>query len=185
MEQKKALLVMDVQNGIVKNLPNSTPVVAAVFRAIQSARKNNIPVIYVVTVFRKGYPEVSINNKLFSTIRSSGRNLDQAESAQVVEAVAPLEGDVLVAKKRISAFAGSDLEIVLRAMDIRKIVLAGISTSGVVLSTVREAADKDYAITVLADACGDADEEVHRVLTTKIFPRQAEVIMVDDWRIAD
>jgi len=50
-----------------------------------------------------------------------------------------------------------------------------------VLSTTREAADKDYRITILSDACADMDEEVHRVLTTKVFPRQADVISVEDW----
>jgi len=54
-------------------------------------------------------------------------------------------------------------------------VLAGIATSGVVLSTVRHAADADYRIVVVADCCGDADAEVHRVLTEKVFPRQARV----------
>jgi len=60
-------------------------------------------------------------------------------------------------------------------------VLGGISTSGVVLSTVRQAADLDYRLTVLADACGDWDMEVHRVLTEKVFPRQAVVNTVADW----
>jgi nicotinamidase-related amidase len=60
-------------------------------------------------------------------------------------------------------------------------VLAGVATSGVVLSTVRQAADLDYRLTVLADGCLDADPEVHRVLVEKIFPRQAEVTTVADW----
>jgi len=50
-----------------------------------------------------------------------------------------------------------------------------------VLSTLREAADKDFAIQVLADACADSDSEVHRVLTEKVFPRQADVLTVDAW----
>jgi nicotinamidase-related amidase len=58
---------------------------------------------------------------------------------------------------------------------IQHLVLTGLSTGGVVLSTLREAVDKDYRLTVLADCCADADEEVHRVLTTKIFPRHADV----------
>ena len=60
-------------------------------------------------------------------------------------------------------------------------VLTGIATSGVVLSTLREAADKDYKLTVLADCCADGDDEIHRVLTTKVFPRQADVLLVDEW----
>ena len=60
-------------------------------------------------------------------------------------------------------------------------MLAGIATSGVVLSTLRQAADPDYRLTVLADGCLDADPEVHRVLTEKVFPRQADVISIADW----
>ena len=84
-------------------------------------------------------------------------------------------------KRRVSAFAGSDLDVLLRAGGIRSLVLAGIATSGVVLSTLRQAADLDFGLTVLADACADADAEVHRVLTEKVFPRQAEVTTVDAW----
>ena len=50
-----------------------------------------------------------------------------------------------------------------------------------VLSTLREAADRDFDLVVLADACGETDAEVHRVLTEKVFPRQAEVLTVADW----
>jgi nicotinamidase-related amidase len=64
------------------------------------------------------------------------------------------------------------------------LVLSGIATSGVVLSTLREAADRDYRLVVLEDLCLDADEEVHRVLTQKVFPRQAEVIDSADWQPA-
>jgi nicotinamidase-related amidase len=70
---------------------------------------------------------------------------------------------------------------VLRSHDIDTLVLCGIATSGVVLSTVREGADRDYRLIVLEDLCLDADEEVHRVLTQKVFPRQADVVNSADW----
>ena len=95
--------------------------------------------------------------------------------------ISPLPGDITVVKRRVSAFSGSDLEVVLRCFSIQHLILTGVATSGVVLSTVREAADKDYRLTVLKDGCADADEEVHSVLTNKIFLRQAEVITVEEW----
>jgi nicotinamidase-related amidase len=88
---------------------------------------------------------------------------------------------VIISKKRVSAFAGSDLDMVLRAGEVDSLVLAGIATSGVVLSTLRQAADLDYRLTVLADGCLDADPEVHRVLLEKVFPRQADVTSIADW----
>lgn len=95
--------------------------------------------------------------------------------------MAPQEGDVTVTKRRVSAFTGSDLEVVLRAKGIQHLVLTGIATSGVVLSTLREASDKDYQLTVIEDCCADADEEVHRVLTTKVFVKQAEIFSAEQW----
>jgi nicotinamidase-related amidase len=157
------------------------PLLDAVKESIAVARKQAIPVIYVVVAFRKGYPEVSANNKLFGMIRNSGRNFDSPEAAQIDPAIAPQDGDFIVQKKRVSAFCGSDLEVILRGQGIQHLVLTGIATSGVVLSTLREAADKDYRLTVLSDCCLDMDEEVHRVLTTKVFVRQADVMDHAQW----
>ena len=52
----------------------------------------------------------------------------------------------------------------------------GIASSGVVLSTVRDAADRDFALVVVRDCCADRDPQVHSVLVDKVFPRQADVI---------
>ena len=68
----------------------------------------------------------------------------------------------------------------MRARGVDHLVLAGIATSGVVLSTQRQAADLDYRLTVLADGCLDHDPEVHQVLLDKVFPRQADVTSIAD-----
>ena len=184
MEQNKqntALLVMDMQVAILRNLPDAATVIGNVAKAIANARANKIPVIYVVAGFRQGAPEISMNNKSFSANKERFANADMEEWKKIHPEVTPLTDEVTVIKRRSSAFTGSDLEVILRAQGIRHIILTGVSTSGVVLSTIREAADKDYQITVLADCCADGDEEVHRVLTTKIFPRQADVLTIEEW----
>jgi nicotinamidase-related amidase len=71
--------------------------------------------------------------------------------------------------------------MILRAKGVDTLVLFGIATSGVVLTTVRHAFDLDYRLIVLKDACADLDPEVHRVLTEKVFPAQAEVVDVAGW----
>ncbi len=184
MEQKNqntALLVMDMQETIVKMLPDPSTILANVAKAIAYVRDNNIPVIYVVVGFREGTPEINVNNKGFSASKARFSGMKMEEMLRIESSVVPLPGDITVVKRRVSAFTGSDLEVILRAQAIQHMVLTGIATSGVVLSTVREAADKDYRLTVISDCCADADEEVHRVLTTKVFPRQAEVVTLEDW----
>ena len=178
-----ALLVMDVQRGVVERYPDSGPVLERVAVALAAARRERVPVIFVRVAFRPGSPEVSPRNRSFAALTASGgdRFMDGNPATQLHPSLAPRPTEPVVVKKRVSAFTGSDLEVVLRSSGIDHLVLAGIATSGVVLSTVREGADRDYQLTVLADACADGDPEVHRVLVEKVFPRQAEVIAVDDW----
>lgn len=177
-----ALLVMDIQPGIIARLGDSQTLLAALSGAIAKARAARVPIIFVTVGFRKGTPEVSPDNKSFSTIK---QNLAYRQSLEeplsIHPAIALQPNDIRVTKRRVSAFTGSDLEVILRAHRIRHLVLTGVSTSGVVLSTLRQAADMDYQLTVLADCCADPDSEVHRVLLEKVFPRQADVIHSGEW----
>lgn len=176
-----ALLVMDVQTRIVNMIKEHDELIANIKKSISLARSHNMPVIYVQVTFRDGYPEVSPNNKSFSMIKQ-GAAFAEPEAMSIYPEVAPVDGDIVVTKRRVSAFTGSDLEVVLRSQNIHHLILSGIATSGVVLSTLREAADKDYQLTVLSDCCADSDDEVHNVLMTKVFPRQADVVTVADWQ---
>jgi nicotinamidase-related amidase len=173
--------IPDMQTAILGMLPSPGDLVENVAKAIAKARAGAIPVIYVVVGFRTGAPEASPNNKSFAGARERFGKVSPEIFMAIAPEIAPVEGDITVVKRRVSAFTGSDLEVVLRAQGIQHIVLTGIATSGVVLSTTREAADKDYRITILADCCADGDEEVHLVLTKKVFPRQADVIALEDW----
>jgi nicotinamidase-related amidase len=147
MEQKtenSALLVMDMQTLILRNLPDATSLIKNITRALDHARKNKTPVIYVTVGFRPGAPEISVNNKSFTAARERFVSSDTQEWMKIHPDLIPLKDEIIVIKRRISAFTGSDLEVILKALGILHLVLTGFSTSGVVLSTLREAADKDY-----------------------------------------
>ncbi|MFG3093254.1 cysteine hydrolase family protein [Streptomyces sp. NPDC048202] len=175
---KPALLVMDVQRAITERVPDPG-YIPRLARAVAAARAAGVPVVYVVVGFRPGRPEAR-SSRMFGAL-PEGAFTDGDPGAAIHPDVAPRPGESVVTKKRVSAFTGSDLDLVLRGGGIDHLVLTGLATSGVVLSTLRQAADLDYRLTVLADGCGDADPEVHRVLTGKVFPRQAEVTTVDEW----
>ncbi len=167
-----ALLVMDVQPTIVGRYQrDSEAFLDRLGRVADAARSAGVKVIYVIVSFRPGYPEISPRNLTFSALKEGGHFIGDT----VHDAVAPHPGEIVVTKRRVSAFAGSDLEVILRGNDINHLILTGIATSGVVLSTLRQAADADYRLTVASDCCLDSDDEVHSVLVNKIFPRQAVV----------
>jgi Isochorismatase family len=125
-----ALLIMDVQQGIVERFASDDGYLDRLARATAAARGAGVAVIYVTVAFRPGYPEVSERNKSFSAIAGTGRFTDGDPGMQIPAAIAPAPGEVTVTKRRVSAFAGSDLEVVLRARGISHLVLAGIATSG-------------------------------------------------------
>ncbi|GAA3720766.1 isochorismatase family cysteine hydrolase [Streptomyces tremellae] len=184
---KSALLVMDVQQDIVGRFDGDPAYLPRLRGAVDAARAAGTPVIHVVVGFRAGHPEVSPRNKAFGRIagavaEGAARGFAPGDPGAAIHPdVAPLDGEIVVTKKRVSAFAGSDLDMVLRAQGVDSLVLAGIATSGVVLSTLRQAADLDFRLTVLEDGCLDGDPEVHRVLTGKVFPGQAEVVRIEEW----
>lgn len=180
---RTALLPMDIQPGIIDRVPDPAGYLERVSEAVRAARGHGVPVIHVVVGFRPGMPEVSAKNLAFSGVKQQRPAFlsDSSDPSGPRPAITPEGSDVVVTKRRVSAFTGSDLEVVLRASEIDHLVLCGIATSGVVLSTLREAADKDYRLTVLADLCADTDAEVHAVLTGKVFPRQARVMSAANW----
>src|SRR5215472_6708625 len=147
-----ALLVMDVQQNIVARYSVAEDYLSRVATAIAAARKAGIKVIYVTVSFREGRPEVSRRNKVFAAVPATGFTTGDP-STSVHPAIAPAPADIQVIKRRVSAFAGSDLDVILRGGNIETLVLCGIATSGVVLSTVRQAADLDFRLIVLSDGC--------------------------------
>jgi nicotinamidase-related amidase len=178
---KSALLIQDIQPLVVPAFGGDDALLARLVDVIAAARSKGIPVIYPRVAFRVGYPDVSPHNQLFSGVTGMMDFSVANADTEVHSAVAPQDGDILVLKRRVSSFTGSDLQLVLRSLGVQRLVLAGVMTSGVVLSTVREAADLDYEITVLSDGCADADPEVQRVLMEKVFPMQATVTSCGEW----
>lgn len=177
-----AFILLDLQNGILDHLrDNKAGYLAHVAEAIAASRAVGIPIIFVKTCFRPGHPEVSKRNATFEKLAAFGGALEGDVGTEIATEIAPQKKDIVVTKRRISAFCGSDLDCVLRGLDISTLVLAGIATSGAVLSTVRQAADLDYKVVVLEDLCIDTDPEVHRVLVEKIFTRQGSVISAEKW----
>lgn len=174
-----ALLIMHMQEGVVE--PHGAKGMAAVegcAKAIATARAHSIPVLYVRMAFREGLVDVQPRHR--SNPFVSGF-VETAPSAQIHRALRPEPDALQVVNKRASAFKGSDLEVLLRSLGCTHLVLAGIGTSGVVLATFIEAADLDYQLTVLSDACTDPYDEVHRVLCDKVFPMRGEVSSVSSW----
>lgn len=180
MSNDTALMVMDVQIGPVNGHADGA-YIERLSRAIDAARGANIHVIYVKAEFRPGYPEVSPRSRVYSALSADGMLAPGDPGLPFHPAIAPDDNDIVVVKRRTSAFSGSDLEVLLRSLEIRTLVLTGVRTSGVVEATLRGAVDRDYSVVVLSDGCADVDEELHQVLLDKICARYGDVLTVEEW----
>ncbi len=156
---RTVVIIMDYQNDIVKNV--SKEVIQRASQVLEGARQVGIPVIYVT--------------------HRGGRFETPSSGTEIHSGVAPSPGDRIIAKTRTSPFSTTGLDVLLREMGKDTLVLMGVSTSGCVLSTVRWAADINYNLVVIGDACGDPDPEVHRVLIEKIYPRQGTVMAAEEF----
>ena len=178
--RRTALLVMDFQPGILGRLDAAEALLARAGEAIAAMRAAGGQVGYVRVAFEDAdLDAMPATSSMAARVAATGAAMHaDAPATQVHDAVAPQAGDIVVRKVRVGAFSTTDLDAQLRERGVDTLVLAGISTSGVLLSTVRDASDRDYRLLVLADASADPEPDVHAFLTERIFPRQAEVVTV-------
>lgn len=152
-----ALLIMDYQNRVVSSVVQDPPgIVERAAQVLQAARQASIPVIYIVH-------------------RRAGADPTNPDG-QVHPGVAPEPGELVIAKSKPGAFSTTGLDVTLREQGVDTLVLVGTYTSGCVLSTVRWAADINYKLVVVGDACADRSAEVHRFLVERVFPWQCTVV---------
>lgn len=180
---RTAVLSMDLQTGIVSvYAKGQADFLTRVANVLKKARDLGLTIIHVQVGFRPGLPEISSRNPLFTAIKNSAQRqqLFQGPAGAIHPTVAPQGEDIVVTKHRISAYAGTDLDMILRARGIETLILFGIATSGVVLSTLLHASDADYGVIVVKDCCADRDPEVHACLVEKVFPRLARVLSADE-----
>jgi nicotinamidase-related amidase len=173
---KTALLVMDYQNGLFERIEEGEALLAGAGQAIELVREHGGHIGYVRVGFGDGeVPSGTMGRRIG---REAAQTMFHADSpaTQIHDQLAPLDGDMVVRKTRVGPFGTTDLQEQLQAKGVDTLILAGISTSGVVLSTVRDAHDRDYRLIVLSDLCADPEPDVHSFLIERIFPRQAEVI---------
>jgi len=180
-----AVLSMDCQAGIVSiyTKENKDGFLARAKSVLDHARAKGMMIVHVQVGFRPGLPEVSWRNPLFGAVKASEQHqqLFREPHGRIAEAVAPRENEIVITKHRISAFTGTDLAMILRANEIDTLVLYGISTSGVVLSTLLEAFDADYRLAVIGDCCADVDSPLHECLIQRFFPTRGSVFSAEDF----
>jgi len=155
---REALLVIDVLNDFVKpggslRVERAERIVPKLKALVEWAREKGIPVIYACDAHRRG---VDAELALWGE-----HAIDGTWGAQVVDELRPEEGDFLVKKRRYSAFFGTDLDILLHELGVRKLILTGLVTNVCVQHTAADAFFRGYELVVVRDCCEALSAEAH------------------------
>lgn len=176
-----ALIIGDIQRGITSAYPFARQVVPALTELLPRARAAGVLVVFVHLAFRVNRADLPPGNPLFSTFFEAKEIFHEGMPGTEIDLPVHAE-DVVVLKRRASAFAGTDLDLVLRARGVDRIAVAGVATSAMVAATCYDAADRGYRISVLRDGCADSDPAVHDFFMDKVFPsRAADVVSCAEW----
>ncbi|MEU3189289.1 cysteine hydrolase [Streptomyces sp. NPDC006992] len=175
-----ALVVMDYQPAILASVSEGEDPDALLDRvggAIADVRAAGGTIAYVRVGFTEAdWDAIPATNKSFAPLARHRAMHHKDPAAAIHQRLAPQDGDIVVRKIRYGGMSTTDLDQQLRERGVTALVVSGISTSGVVLSTVLDAADRDYQLYVLSDGVADPDTEVHDVLLHRVLPTRAHIV---------
>lgn len=174
---RTALIVMHYQTDILGLFPDVAPTLVANTRKLcDAARANGVAVYFANLRFSPGYPEVSPSNKNGQGIKRLGLFVDDRLAPELGQQ----PDEPLIVAHRASVFFGTDLEARLRARGIDALMMVGIASTGVVLSSVAYASDADFRLYTVKDCCYDPDDVVHQHLFSTAFESRTTVLSLAD-----
>jgi len=190
-KDKTALLVVDMQNGFCHadgslakmelDWERLASAIGGCVQLVAGAREAGVPVIFTRFVYRSDYSDGGVQVQHFLPWLAKVKALAEGTwDMELVDALAPQPGEYVVDKNRCSSFYGTRLEPILTSLGIQRLVVAGVTTNMCVETTVRDASQRDYEVFVVADACGELEEERHRVALRTMGFGFARVVGVED-----
>lgn len=187
---KQALLIIDFINEIVDEKGKLAGKGYAAFikksgtfekvnLAIEEFRKKGLPIVFVNLAFDSQYPNQPKGSPLFGRAHEFGILQLGTWSTQIHSAVDHREGDVVIVKTRVSSFYNTGLMQVLYNLGVTDLFIIGVATDLAVESAARDAHDRDFKVTVIADACAAANEDDHKNSLRTLSKIAAVVNVVD------
>lgn len=178
LDERTALVVIDLQNGIAGRPTHPYPadeVVARSARLAEAFRAKGLPVVLVRVV---ASPDDRVHGR--TELHRPPTVQLPAGYSDIVPELAGHDGDLVVTKRNWGAFFGTELDVVLRRRGVTQIVLTGIATSIGVESTARQAFERNYNVTLATDAMSDLTPDAHASSVERIFPRLGESGTTDE-----
>ncbi len=174
---RTALLVMHYQTDILELFPSVAPALLANTRKLcDAAREKGVSVYFAKFHFSPGYPEVSPLNKNGQGVKQLGLFVEDRISPELGRQA----NEPVIIAHRASVFFGTDLQVRLSAQGIDTLIMVGVASTGVMLSSVAYASDADFRLFTVKDCCYDPDQVVHDHLFATAFESRTTVLSLAD-----
>jgi len=167
-----------IRLGVAEGATGRDQVIERAGRLLAGARIAGVPVVSVRVAFRPDHADVLQNAQIFRDVVKMGAMIEGSWGAAFLDGLGPLPGEFVVTHNRIGAFHGSTLDAVLRVIRAGRLIVAGVATSSVVLTTVGQAVDLGYEVIVAEDACSAASAGMHAA-ALDLMSIVADVVGVD------
>jgi ureidoacrylate peracid hydrolase len=168
-KENSALLIIDMQNAFISKEGSLSKMGLDTSRTLNAIepieqlrrefKKEGRPVIYTQHTHRADRADAGLMVKVFPPIMDLGHCVEGTWDGEIIDELKPEEGDYVVKKHRFSGFYNSQLDEVLRGLDVRTLVVAGVATNICVESTVRDAFYRDYNVFVPRETTASYTEE--------------------------
>ncbi|CAH1689085.1 Isochorismatase [Hyphomicrobiales bacterium] len=147
-------------------------------RLASEARERGIPVAWTRMMFRPDYSDAGIVRRMRPNLCRMGGLRAGTADVELTPLVSVAADDILIDKARHSSLYGTPLEVILRARNIERVIVGGVTTSMCVETTVRDLAQRDYEVIVPREACADFDAERHEASLTVMAFGFARVVPI-------
>lgn len=166
MMGKTALLIVDMQNdfclpGAPLEVKGAMTVAPQIKKALDASRSHGLPIIYAIRHYRADGSDVEIT-RYHDFMKKGGACIEGTKGAEIIDELKPVKGDYIIVKQRWSAFFQTELDILLRRLNVDQIVVTGVQTPNCIRATVWDANSLDYEVIVLTDGTGAKTQKVHQ-----------------------
>ena len=189
--EKKALIVVDMQNGFLKpdgfmakaglNIDQCIAAIEPNQRVIAACREAKIPVIFTRYTLRPDYKDAGLLGEVYPALKESGAMVVGTRDWEIADELKPTPEDIILDKQRYSSFYNTNLEVLLRGLGVTLLVVTGVTTNICVESTIRDAFFRDFKVTVLEDCVGAVDEMMQQGPLHSVRYGFGDVMMSDEF----
>ncbi|MGB9694627.1 MAG: cysteine hydrolase family protein [Caldisericaceae bacterium] len=183
-KRRVCLLIIDMQYDFLEPdselfVKQGPAIIGKISELLSFFREHQLSIVFVRRLHRKDGSDIDKPRAdLFS--KTGGFLIEGSRGAQIVEKLKPLDNEIVITKKRWSAFFGTELDLILRRSNINTLIMCGVQTPNCIRATFTDAISFDYDVVVMEDGTASNNEETQRANLNDMKNMGARIMSVKE-----